>query len=351
MERDQQAERARFVLQQAHAQDAKRKEAEIAEAEAKKAEEARKAEEERRIEDERKAEEARQAAEAARKAMEEEQARKAEEDRKVDEERRRKDAEMEGARDEFRRDVLAALPRTLSSFLDPDSPVCNGDNMNNGAAGHLPDHCLPLLAVDLDEAGTTWVLNVQAAPLLGSRGRELLYPQDHPLGFLRTFCKDWATKPLSGSESKIAQRLAHQIALQATPAADDAEVDEEMELDDAAIFQMEINRMTERLRKIEETKQKLLNGTVALELVRLQDVLDNLGPSLSTTAITVQHLPTSRKQKRTTPCLENGATSSFVDSLREVWERAPSAQTFVGGRQQEKRPISGRTRVMIVHEK
>ncbi|KAK0879710.1 hypothetical protein LTR87_006512 [Friedmanniomyces endolithicus] len=359
-EHELQLERAKFVLLQAQALETKRREAEIAEAENIRIE-AQKAEEERQ------AAAAREEAEVARKTMEAERARQAEEARQADEERKRKEAEMEGARGEFRRGVLALLPPAIARALDPDSDFqYDGDT----AKGFLLEHCTPLLTLGQTPfEKDAYVLNVQAAPLLGKRGLELLLPQGHELGFDRSFCDEYPTVPLAADHELLDEhrRVLHQVAvLASTSFASDPDGVHEMDVDDATAFQTELKRGKEHVDAIEAAKRTLSSGALSVEWVSLGAVWDNLDPLFANTPIEVRrlrstpgalvhpiiHFPGGEAERARDALARRD--ESFVGRLRRFWEEVSAAtRTFVDGEEQvaSVMPVVGTTRVMMVHEK
>ncbi|KAK3070521.1 hypothetical protein LTR53_010315 [Teratosphaeriaceae sp. CCFEE 6253] len=360
------AERARNVLMQAQALDAKRRDAEEAEVEARRAEEQRRLEHERREEEDRQAaelvrlkteeEEARiaeeqRAAEEERRRqeaeLEEERARKAEEQRAKDEERMRQLAETEGARGAYRRDVLAALPRLIGQALDPESDF-RYDGVDSRDV--LLRHCTPLLPVWLDpEDEDIWVLNIQVAPLLGKRGLELLLPRDHELGFDRTFCKEWWTQE-AGPNRLRALLAIDQLALQSTLdyAADD---DHHTDPDDVTVFHAEIRHMTNRMKAIEEIKHKLLDSAIPLECVCVREVMESLDPLFSESAIEVQGFPHAVPTRRKIHSFSSATSSSFFDCVGDHWQQCHARRAFIHGAEADVNSVCGTTQVMTVHEK
>jgi len=358
-EHELQLERAKFVLLQAQALETKRREAEIAEAEARRIE-AQKAEEERQ------AAVAREEAEAARKTMEAERARQAEEARQADEERKRKEAEMEGARGEFRRGVLALLPPAIARALDPDSDFqYDGET----AKSFVLEHCTPLLTLGPTPfEKDAYVLNFQAAPLMGKRGLELLLPQGHELGFDRSFCDEHPTVPLAADRElpDAHRRVLHQVAvLASTSFASDPDGVHEMDVDDATAFQTELKRGKEHVDAIEAAKRTLSSGAVSVEWVNLGAVWHNLDPLFANTPIEVRRFQSTPGALRNSfdrfhggeaeraPDALSRRDESFVGRLRRFWEEAPATRTFVDGEEQlvSVMPVVGTTRVMMVHEK
>merc|ERR1712230_331197 len=186
VEADKQKEaEAQFAIHEAQRLEAKRRDEEAAENEAKKAAEERREAEETRL---REAEEEQKRLEEERERREAEEAKRAEEARKAEEAFREKQAKMENARRNHITDLLAALPKTLNYALDQQS---NFSYRTDDDVAYLQEHFMPLLVVREDSDGP-WVLNIQAAPLLGKRGLEVLLPQTNDLEFDLTLSGDWS---------------------------------------------------------------------------------------------------------------------------------------------------------------
>ncbi|KAK3660009.1 hypothetical protein LTR56_000935 [Elasticomyces elasticus] len=334
-EHDQQVERAKFVLLQAQALETQRRDAELADAEVKRME-IQKAEEGRKAEADRKE------AENSRIQMEEERTRQMEKAQKEEVERRRKEAEMEGARGEFRRGVLALLPDPIARSLDPESSFRYA---GHDAKASLLEHCTPLLVTQLGEDGRAWVLNVQAASLLGKRGLELLLPLDHELGFERTFSKGWQAQ-MAPDESS-ARHVIHQLA---TLASSDA-AHHSRYMNGPTTFETEVRLESERMHAIEGIKHRLGSGALNLEWVPLDDILANIDPLFAGTHIVVHHIRPPRLSKQTRDLIDASRSDSFIDRMQTFWTHAPSTETYMNGRRLHPAPIVGTTQVMMVHEK
>jgi hypothetical protein len=316
---------------------AARLEAQRLETQRKEAEEAE--EQARRVEEAKKAEEARQREEEERGRRAEEEAKRAEAIRQAEEDRKRKEVEMENARSSARSEILASLPDSVRQAMESEIEADRS---------FLLSRFTPLLVIREDYEGP-WVSNVQAAPLLGKRGLELLLPRNNHLEFQTTFSRYW---PITSnlSEREMTRRQKALAALCASEGEDEALVSS----DD---FQAELAYKVQRLKAINRAKQRLSSGTVPLFCVRLRDVLAHLHPVLGGVNIEVQFYPQPPKSPLTPSndgvSRKNGTyalpsrglrlirfyKALCGDDLQEAEQEYPTKANF------------GRTKVTIVHEK
>ncbi|KAH9841176.1 Ankyrin repeat domain-containing protein 11 [Teratosphaeria destructans] len=269
---------AQLAIEEAQRQERQRQEAKEAEAEACRAEEAakRKAEE-----DERRAEERRQK-EAEEQARRDEDARRAEAAERAEEERKRRVIEMENARSSVREEIIAALPWALRQVVN--STADNTDAF--GRAFYLA-HFTPLIVVREDYEGS-WILNVQAAPLLGKRGLELLLPRSNYLDFETTYSRNWPTiRDFSDREIRRIAQVHDALTLRETPSNEAGGA-----MTNPFDFQVELSGIAARVNAIKAARKKLSSGMVPLFCVRLEDVMTHLNPAISDAAIDVQGLST-----------------------------------------------------------
>ena len=304
---DNHAQEALFALQQAQRLDAERRQAEAAAAEAQR-------EEERLAEEQRKADEARARVEA-------EETRRAEDLRIQEELRRQREAEMEHARRQHQEEVLAALPDALRNVHDETSAFAYDDT---DAVSYLVGNFTPLLILKYGNSGLfdisdaredeTWVLNAQAAPLLGKRGLELLLDRTS-LGFQRTFSEGWITHTdISSTEQRLIGRTVSDIAACPTYFGD-----EENESDIVHSFEQEKAMTARRFNAYRRGRKGLLEGA-ALYLVKLDDVLANLDPLLQGTSIPVRSLVRSEARiKDSALPQQQHQISAFMAGLGDLW--------------------------------
>jgi len=346
-EKQKEAE-AQFVIHEAQRLEAKRRDEEAAEKEAKKAEEEAKAAEERR-----EAEEEQKRLEEERERREAEEARRAEEARKAEEAFREKQAKMKDARRTHIADLLAALPKTLQYALDQQSDF---SYRKDEEVAYLQEHFLPLLVVREDSDGP-WVLNIQAAPLLGKRGLEVLLPQTNELEFDLSLSGDW---PKFNEGFSLRDRANISRAVSSLTRSEGEVFDEDIEMagseDGPSIFHRELQRIAGRLNAQKATKARLLSEEhIPLRLVKLTDVLANLHPILKDTPTEVEYLTFPAKAREVALQLDKQATEGFVERWQALSANVIASETYTGGRLAqdiaEKENRSGRTEVVVVHEK
>lgn len=337
------AAEALFAVQEAQRLDAKRREEDAAEAEVKRVEEGiRKAKEQREAEEARE----REMQERARRA--EEEARRAEEARKAEEVRHQREVEMEDARRDRLRDILAALPKTLSHVLHPDSSFSYEDV---GALRYLIEHFMPLRVVREDGDGP-WVLNAQVAPLLGGRGLELLLPRSSKLDFKMSFSGSWAThSDFSTSEQANVQCAIFALAERSDGRSDSVILGEDIEMEET--WEAELERTAQRLNAVNAAKAKFGDGgAVPLYCVRLADILAHLDPLLETSSIDVRFLTTTKRSMTVAATLDKQGIRGFVQRLGAFMSETRVFQRYRHGQVDPGTGSSvGLTDVTIRHEK
>jgi len=324
--RKQEEERA---ADEARRLEAKRKEEEEAAAAAKREREAAaKREEEERQQ--------REAEERARRA--EEEARCAEAARKAEEERRQREVEMENARSDYRQEVLAALPSPLKYVLDPEA---SDQYEGKAAMGFLIEHFTPVVIVREDFDGP-WVLNVQAAALLGKRGLELLLPRNYHLEFEMTFTRDW---PIIRDLSNLEKLRVHQAidAMTRRELPDDEDKPMECTVD----FGDELARAAARVNAVEAAKRRLNDGIVPQYCVRLQDIFVYLDPVLRDATIEML-FPAEQAKKFGSDGL---TTDSFGPRRNRKLSQIYRAGSMVQVESARVAGSTGKTKVVVVHEK
>ncbi|KAI7689575.1 hypothetical protein KC322_g11765 [Hortaea werneckii] len=357
VEADKQKEaEAQFAIHEAQRLEAKRRDEEAAENEAKKAEEEAKAAEERREAEEarlREAEEEQKRLEEERERREAEEAKRAEEARKAEEAFREKQAKMENARRNHITDLLAALPKTLNYALDQQS---NFSYRTDDDVAYLQEHFMPLLVVREDSDGP-WVLNIQAAPLLGKRGLEVLLPQTNELEFDLTLSGDWS-KFNDGFSARDRANISRAVSF--LTRSEGEVFDEDVEMADSedgpSIFHRELQRIAGRLNAQKARKARLLSEElIPLRLVKLSDVLANLHPVLRDTPTEVEYLTFPAKARQVALQLDKQAAEGFVERWQAFSANVVASETYTGGRLAqsiaEKENRLGRTEVVVVHEK
>jgi molecular chaperone GrpE (heat shock protein) len=326
--------------------DAKKKEeadAKKEEADAKQKEEAdakaREAEESAR-----KAEAERVAKEKRQTEIEAEEQRQAEETRKAEEQRKKLERELTEAKNNHRSDLASTLPDALSRFLSPglDAATESSRLENEVLMLFTPLQALPgleVLPIDSQQdkpRPELYVLNVQAAPLLGKTGLDLLLHSGAP-GYDKSIAHEWKTLPLSDDEKECVRAILPSHLLSANPMDED-----QMPIEEGASFQAELERMARQMRKVQEAQAKFDAADIALRWVRLQDVLDNLHPTLQGMNIEVR--TDFRRPEDHTRILKDicaRGTTGFIDNVCEWWKQ----EAFT------KEVQVGRTEVRVTHAK
>lgn len=331
-------EEARVALELAKKAEEKRREEEAAEAEAKRAEEEarRKAEEERRAEQERKAEELRR----------EEELRK-EQARKEEEERLQRERELEEERRKYRTEVLEALPKALARVLDPESEFKFEDEAQKS---WLEEHFTPLRVVESDSQEQDWVLNVQAAALVGKSGLELFFGEDCPY-YDSCLASQWSNGTLAQSDWDEAERILTQMPMHAPP-EDGLDGDEDLS------FEEELKKTAERYNAVVDVKRRLKQQgcQAVLRRVKLADVLSTLHPLLKGMNIEVEsaRMSTTRREEIRKD-LEAQRTTDFVGRMKAIWDgtRPPGqvADVMEGATGSTGGSCATTTDMMVVHEK
>ncbi|KAF2773009.1 hypothetical protein EJ03DRAFT_324061 [Teratosphaeria nubilosa] len=328
MEEQQRQVEGHFEMEEAELQERQREEAKEAEAEASRAEEAakRKAEE-----DERRAEESRQK-EAEEQARRDEDARRAEAAERAEEERKRRIIEMENARSSARGEIIAALPWALRQVV-----ISTADNTDAFGRAFYLAHFTPLIVVREDYEGS-WVLNVQAAPLLGKRGLELLLPRSNYLEFETTYSRNWpTTRDFSDRELRRIGQVYDALTVREAPSNEAGGA-----MTDPFDFQVELSGIAARVNAIKAARKKLSNGTVPLFCVRLEDVMTHLDPVISDAAIEVQGIPTRFKPGTNGPV---STLDSFFGSTKFLRMHKAGKLEYDGFQ------VVDRTETFVVHQK
>ncbi|KAK5122228.1 hypothetical protein LTR85_004138 [Meristemomyces frigidus] len=343
-EKQKEAE-AMFAVQEAQRLEAVRREGEAAEAKAKLVEE-----EAREAQQEREANEARKREVEKRARQAEEEAKRAEEVQKAEEARQQREVEMEDARRVHVQDIMAALPKTLTHVLDPADSTFKYEGV--GALSYLVEHFTPLLVLR-DDSDEPWVLNAQAAPLLGKRGLELLLPRSSSLEFEMRFSRDWAAHmDLSPPERANVQCVISALAAR-EGRHDSLSPDGDTEMEDD--WRAELARTAQRLNAVNDAKSKLGHGTVVpLYCVKLPDVLANLDPLLEASPIDVRYLTPTMRSLGFAASLETTGIEGFASRSSAFFSNARVLRTFwagQSGREDSAEPDAGRTDVVVVHEK
>lgn len=362
IEKQSEAE-AQFAIQEAQRLEAKMREEEAAEADAKKAEEeAQKAETERLAEEtrQREAEEARQREAEEQERLAIEAARRAEEAREAEEARKRREIEKEDARRTHTSNVLATLPKALAHVLARDSAF---DFQDVHDVAYLQSHFLPLFVVREDTDGP-WILNIQAAPLLGKRGIELLLPRVNELEFELGFSSEWPKYAgfSTREQGHVRQVLSAMVQAEGALTADGVHDNDDhvVGMPEAGLsdFQAELKRIADRLNALKLTKDRLLSGnTIPLYLVKLSDVLANLqSPLLRDTPIEVQYFPPTARTREIASQLDRRGVESFWERINAFALHDRLSETYRGGQlvvvdESLRKPDGDVTDVLVVHEK
>lgn len=354
IEKQRQAE-AMFAVHEAQRLEQKRREEEASEAEAKRVEEeARKAMEEQQVE------QARREAEVERKRQAEEEAirvaqekkdaeERAAREKQMAEERQKKEAEREHARRKHVEDLLASLPKALAHSLGPESSFRYDGKL---ALAYLQEHFTPLLVVR-EDSQSLWVLNAQAAPLLGKRGLELLLPRSNILDFPTPMSGPWPTHgDFTAREEANVQRVVSQLTAREGNLDSGSGRDAEM-TDGISDFQAELKRTAERLNAAQAAKTKLASGLAELFCIKLDDVLSNLDPVLKDAPIEVRFLSASAQSTQVRAMLKQHGIEGFVPRFNAFFTNVKLGQTYRAGQVDETGMAlcAGKSDVVVVHEK
>ena len=332
-EEKEKAEEATFAIEQAQRLAAKQKEEAEAEAEAKRAEEAEaarlRAEEERKAEEERRQREAEEAEQARQKAAEE-----AEAERQRQLAREKEAAEAREARERKKKDLLALLPPTLRQVLHPESEFTY-EGLDEKA--YLVQHFTPLRVFKTAD-GADWVLNLQAAALVGKdMGMAMLLGEEFTLEDLDL--------SIGSSQRRIAEELMAILPATATP-----DVDTVMEDD----FEAELNRTAERLNVLVNMKKTWLPSTAAsdplasLRLVKMSDIRQRLHPLLRDVNLEIEQPLPPAPAPAVKATGENDEVDFFA-GMRKLFEAQLATQRVGVGTGME--DLVQRTEVAVVHEK
>jgi hypothetical protein len=302
----------------------------------------------------REAEESARKAEAERVAKEEkrqiemeaeEQRQVEEETRKAEEQRRKLERELSEAKSKHRSDLASTLPDALSRFLSPglDAATEKSRLENEVLMLFTPLQALPgpqVLPIDSQQHKTQtelFVLNVQAAPLLGKTGLDLLLRPDAP-GYEKSISHKWTKLPLTDDEKDCVRAILPSHLLSTNPMDEDQTPAEE----GALSFQAELERMARQMRKVQEAQAKFDAADIVLRWVKLQDVLDNLHPALQGTNIEVRtDFRRPEDHARILKDIRARNTSGFFDNVCEWWKQGALT----------KEVVVGRTEVRVTHEK
>ena len=304
-------DKAKLALDEAKRLDEKRKQEEEAEAEAKRVEEQlRKQEEERKAEEERKVAEERAAEEARRREEEAEQARKAKE------ESLRREREMKKAKKKFQSQLLDRLPTPFNYVLDPDSGFRYESEADKNL---LLRQFTPLLALGSPQTpgSNVYVLNLQAAPLLGKIGLEAFQALDSLV--TSSLLDHWTTEPLEEADFKTIDQILARLSWDPAPAFPDG--DEEMQ-DVETSFEDELKKTAERYEAF-VTARRMLQDVVykfGFRRLKLVDVLNNLHPLLKDSAIDVEFVPAQPMEVERAVKGDMTGKEDFVQGLKKIWE-------------------------------
>ncbi|CAK1355626.1 unnamed protein product [Cercospora beticola] len=296
------------------------------------------AEKERQLEEERRAEQARQ----------EQAAREAEERRIAEEEQARLQEAMIAAKIRHHERVALSLPIAISHVLHPSSTFDYGSDT---ALDYLVQYFTPLQVLKHEHqdpyatlpAGDDapyWVTNVQAAPLVGRHGLELMLANGAP-GFDGSLAELWDTKDVLVSDydrvgavlASLPQHLPDQMAMN-------------NELHDRLSFEEDMQRAADRVKAVAQMKGRLRDGEAVLRYVRLDEVWKNLHPSVKGVPIEVRFdfMPVAQRS------VARKGNGNFVTKLSASMDSRPQPRTFVDGQVIERRPRvpNGKTEVSVL---
>ena len=311
---------------------AEAKKTEEADAKAREAEEsARKAEAERVAEEKRQIE------------IDAEKQRQAEETRKAEEQRQRLEREISEAKNKHRSDLASTLPNALSRFLSPslDATTERSRLENEALMLFTPLQALPgleVLPIDSQQYKPSmelFVLNVQAAPLLGKGGLDLLLHPRAP-GYDESIAHEWTTLPLADDEKDCVRAILPSHLLGTDP------VDKDQAPIEGLSFEAELERMARQMQRVQEAQAKFDAADIVLRWVRLQDVMDHLHDALQ--GVTIEVRTDCRRPEDNARILKSMSargTTGFFDNVCEWWKQGAFT----------KEVQTGRTEVRVTHEK
>lgn len=296
---------------------------------------ARKAEADEKAEKERLAEEAR--------SRQEEEDKKAQAAREAEEQRQRLETQLSEAKSRHREGLVSTLPDALSRILHPtlDTAVEEARLKNEVLEVFLPLQALPAAdSTGSDPSNKSRadlvVLNVQAAPLLGKVGLDLLLRSDAP-GYEKSLAQDWTTSPLDDDEKECARAILPGHLLSKNPLDEDS-----MAIDEELSFEAELAKTARRIKKAREAQAQLDSADIELRWVKLQDVLDHLHPALQDVQIDVRaDFCRPQDHARMFKHVQARGRTSFFDSVVECWKQEALPQKLE----------VGTTEVKITHEK
>lgn len=313
------------------------------EAEAAAAAERAEAEKARLAEEERRAEQARR----------EEEARAAEEERRAEEERARVKQEMAAAKLRYLEQVAISLPIAISHVLHPASAFSFD---NDAALDYLIQYFTPLQVLKQEHQDASaalpagadaphWIINMQAAPLVGKQGIELMLPKSAP-GYEASLANTWATKDVLDTDQDLIGSVLANLP-QHLPPGQVLDSD----LHSRLSFEEDVQRAADRMNAVAEMRARLRDGQAVLRYVRLDEVLKNLHPKLRDLPIDVRYdyMPVSIPSRG----ISRVESGNFVTNLNAVMDARPRQQTFVDGEgvNDISSPPRRLTPVSIAHQK
>ena len=317
------------------------------EEDARKAEDERKAAEERKQEEARKAEEARQAEEKRK----EDEAKQVEKARKAEEERKQREAAMSEAKRQHRQDFAASLPSVLHHLLHPSvEPPADGEQLAAIILENFtPLHAIERVASEAKSQPDLYVLNAQAAPLLGKTGLDLLLPSSAP-GIEESICHTWTILPFEEADRHTLPKILPPHCLSAEALTQDEEMLNDD--DDEHSFAAELQRTAKRVRDAKQAREQL--DSIELRWVSLQDVLDHLDPVLKSCAIPVRVEPALRAA--VVKQFDVDGKTDFFERLQTLWSSGSSSRPLREWRDGMLEDVSdssvtGSTEARVIHEK
>ena len=295
----------------------------------------------RKAEAEEKAEKARLAEEA--RSRQEEEDKKAQAAREAEEQRQKVETQLSEAKSRHRQELVSSLPDALSRILHAtlDATMEETRLKNEVLEIFTPLQALPAVgSTDSDPSYKSRtdlvVLNVQAAPLLGKAGLDLLLRSDAP-GYEKSLAQDWTTFPLDDEDKECARAILPGHLLSKNPLDEDS-----MAIDEDLSFEAELAKTARRIKKAREAQAQLDSADIELRWVKLQDVLDHLHPALQDVQIDVRaDFCRPQDRARMFKHVQARGKTSFFDSVVECWKQEALPQKLE----------VGTTEVKITHEK
>ncbi|KAI5370200.1 Putative ankyrin repeat-containing domain superfamily [Septoria linicola] len=277
----------------------------------------------------------------------ESEARAAEEQRLAEEERLRVEQEMAVVKLKAHELVANSLPIAIAHVLNPRSAFRFEDET---ALDFLVQHFTPIQVLKHEHqdpyamlpAGADapyWITNIQAAPLVGPRGVELMLPHTAS-GYKGSLADSWNTKDVPANDyeligsvlASLPQHLPDQMVL-------------DKHLHSRLSFEEDMRRVVDRVKAVAEMKARLREGEAVLRYVRLDELWSSLHPKLQSVPVEVRfdYMPLAQRS------VSRKDSGNFVTKLSASVDARPRSKLFLNGRSIDSEPRAprGRTQVSV----